>query len=113
MSPSSGEETYIEGSNETQLKKNSTGAPRQDKVPLGVLGRLKPWIISMFSTTRVVGRQPYTPAAFTPGEIRGTQLRRLSRPQGTWFLLEGTTEKIPSDTTGNQSQDRLNSSAAP
>jgi len=33
----------------------------------------------------VVGRQPYAPAAFTPGEIPGTHFQRLSRPQGTWF----------------------------
>jgi len=41
----------------------------------------------MFGTTRVVGRQPYTPAAFTPGEIPGTHFQRLSRPLGTWFCL--------------------------
>jgi len=33
----------------------------------------------------VVGRQPYAPAAFTPGEIPGTHFQGLSRPQGTWF----------------------------
>jgi len=33
----------------------------------------------------VVGRQPKAPAAFIPGEIPGTQVQRLSRPQGTWF----------------------------
>jgi len=41
-----------------------------------------------FGTTRVVGRQPYAPAAFTPGEIPGTHFQRLSRPQGTWFRRE-------------------------
>ena len=49
------------------------------------LGRLRPRIFLTFGTTRVVGRQPYTPAAFTPGEIPGTRFKRLSRPQGTWF----------------------------
>jgi hypothetical protein len=39
----------------------------------------------MFGATRVVGRQPYAPTAFTPGEIPGTHFQRLSRPQGTWF----------------------------
>jgi len=43
--------------------------PRQAEVAQGVPGRLKPWIFLMFGTTRVVGRQPYAPAAFTPGEI--------------------------------------------
>jgi hypothetical protein len=36
-------------------------------------------------TTRVVGRQPYAPATFTPGEIPGTHFRGLSRPLDTWF----------------------------
>jgi hypothetical protein len=66
----------------------------------------------------MVGRQPYVPATFTPGEIPGTHFHRLSRPQGTWFLSEGTTEKIPSD-TGNRSRavrlvaQRLNHYATP
>jgi hypothetical protein len=41
--------------------------PQQAEVALVVPGRLRPRIISTFGTTRVVGRQPYTPAAFTPG----------------------------------------------
>ena len=57
-------------------------------MPLGVPGRLRPRIISTFSTTRAIGRQPYAPAAFTPGEIPGTHFQRLSRPQGTWFCLK-------------------------
>jgi hypothetical protein len=65
--------------------KKSKGAPRQAEVALGVPGRLRPQIISTFSTTRVVGHQPHAPAAFTPREIPGTHFQRLSRPQGTWF----------------------------
>jgi hypothetical protein len=34
-------------------------------VAKGVPGRLRPRIFSTFGTTRVVGRQPYAPAAFT------------------------------------------------
>ena len=41
-----------------------------------------------FGTTRVVGRQPYAPTAFTLGEIPGTHFQRLSRSQGTWFRRE-------------------------
>ena len=37
----------------------------------GVPDRLRPWIFLTFGTTRVVGRQPYASAAFTPGEIPG------------------------------------------
>jgi hypothetical protein len=45
------------------------GLPQQAEVAQGVPGRLKPRIFLTFGTTRVVGRQPYAPAAFTPGEI--------------------------------------------
>ena len=45
---------------------------KQAEVAQGVPCRLRPRIISTFGTTRVVGRQPYAPAAFTPGEIPGT-----------------------------------------
>jgi len=38
----------------------------------GVPGRLRPRIFLTFGTTRVVGRKPYIPATFTPGEIPGT-----------------------------------------
>jgi len=41
--------------------------PQQDEVAQGVPGRFL-----MFGTARVVGRQPYAPGAFTPGEIPGT-----------------------------------------
>ena len=59
--------------------KKSKGIPRQAEVALGVPGR----IFSTFGTTRVVGRQPNAPAAFTPGEIPGTHFQRLSLTQGT------------------------------
>ena len=49
----------------------------------GFPGRLRPRIFVTFGTTRVVGRQPYAPAAFTPGEIPGTHFQGLSRPQGS------------------------------
>ena len=52
---------------------------------LGVPGRLRPRISSTFGTTRVAGRQPKAPAAFTLGEIPGTHFQRLIRPHGTWF----------------------------
>jgi hypothetical protein len=62
--------------------------PKQAEVAQGVPGRLRPRIFLTFGTTRVVGRQPYAPAAFTPGEIPGTHFERLSRPKGTWFRRE-------------------------
>ena len=48
------------------------GLPKQAEVAQGVPDRLRPQIFLTFGTTRVVGRQPYAPAAFTPGEIPGT-----------------------------------------
>jgi hypothetical protein len=62
-------------------------------VAQGVPGRLRPRIVSTFGTTRVVGRQPNAPAAFTPREIPGTHFQRLSRPQGTWFCGKEPREK--------------------
>ena len=42
------------------------GLPQHAEVTEGVLGRLRSRIFLTFGTTRVVGRQPYAPAAFTP-----------------------------------------------
>ena len=53
-------------------KGKGKGLPQQAEVAQGVPGRLRPRIFLTFGTTRVVGRQPYAPAAFTPGEIPGT-----------------------------------------
>ena len=55
--------------------------PQQAEEAKGVPGRLKPRIFLTFGTTRVVVRQPYSPAAFTPGEIPGTHFHSLSRPR--------------------------------
>ena len=51
---------------------SSSGLPQQAEVAQGVPGRLRPQIFLTFGTTRVVGCQPYAPAAFTPEEIPGT-----------------------------------------
>jgi len=45
------------------------GLPQQAQ---GVPARLRPQIFLTFGTTRVLGRQPYAPAAFSAGEIAGT-----------------------------------------
>ena len=52
--------------------RESKSLPQQAEVAQGVPVRLRPRIFLTFSTARVVGRQSYTPAAFTPGEIPGT-----------------------------------------
>ena len=75
------------------FKGKSKGIPRQAEVALGVPGRLRTRIFSTFGTTRVVGRQPKAPAAFTPGEIPGTHFQRLSRPKGTWFCRKEPRKK--------------------
>jgi hypothetical protein len=75
------------------IKVKGKGIPRQAEVALGVPVRLRPRIFSTFGTTRVVGRQPNAPAAFTPGEIPGNHFQRLSRPQGTWFCRKEPRKK--------------------
>jgi len=48
----------------------------------------------------MVGRQPYTPAAFTPDEIPGTHFQGLSRPQGTWLCWGEPRKKFPVTPSG-------------
>ena len=55
-----------------QRKVKGKGLPQQAEVAQGVPCRLRPRIFLTLDTTRVVGRQPYAPAVFTPGEIPGT-----------------------------------------
>jgi len=70
--------------------------PQQTEVAQGVPGRLRPRIFLMFGTTRVAVHQPYAPAAFTPGEIPGTQiLEAESTP--LHMVPSVATGKIPSD----------------
>ena len=78
----------------------------------GIPGKLRPRIFLTFGTTRVVGRQPYAPAAFTPGEIPGTHFLEAESTPGH-MVLSVATEKITSDTIGNRSRDRPTSSAVP
>ena len=46
--------------------------PQQVEVAQRVPGSLRTRNFLTFGATRVVGRQPYAPAAFTSGEIPGT-----------------------------------------
>jgi len=79
--------------------KYCTGAlkfiPQQAQLARGGPSRLRPRIFLTFGTTRVVGRQPYAPAAFTSGKIPDTHFQRLSRPQGTWFRRGEPRKKSP------------------
>jgi hypothetical protein len=69
--------------------------PRQAEVAQGVPGRLMSRTFLTFGTTRVEGRQPYAPAAFTPGEIPGNHFQGLRRPQNTWFRRGEPRKKYP------------------
>ena len=80
---------------------------------LEVPDRLRPQIISTFGTTRVVGRQPYAPAAFTPGEFHITHFQRLSRPQGTWFSRKEPRKKSPVTPPGIDLRNVLNHYVTP
>jgi len=53
-------------------EKKGKGLPQQADVVQRVPAKLRPRIFLTFGTTRVVSRQPYAPAVFTPGEIPGT-----------------------------------------
>jgi len=44
------------------------GLPQQAEMAQGVPGKLRPRNFLTFGTTKVVGRQAYAPAAFTPGD---------------------------------------------
>jgi hypothetical protein len=49
-------------------KGKGKGLPQEAEVAQGIPGRLRPRIFLTFGITKVVGRQHYAPAAFTPGE---------------------------------------------
>ena len=68
--------------------------PQQAEMAQGVLGRLRPRIFLTFSTTMVVGHQPYKPAAFTPGEIPRTQFQSLGRPQANGSGIDPGTSQL-------------------
>ena len=83
----------------TPVAREGKGLPQQAEVVQGVPGRLRPRIFITFGTTRVVVRQPYAPASFTPGEMPGTHFLEAESTPGH-VVLSVATEKIPSDTTG-------------
>ena len=68
--------------------------PQQAEVAQGVPGRLRTRIFLTFGTTRMAGRQPNAPAAFTPGEIPGT-LSEAESTSGHMVPSGGATEKNP------------------
>ena len=69
--------------------------PQQAEVTQGVPGKLRPRIFLTFGTTRVVGPQPYVPAAFAPGEIPGNHFQKASRPKGIWSCREPRKKSPP------------------
>ena len=87
--------------------------PQQAEVAQGVPGRLKPRIFLTFGTKRVVDRQSYTPAAFTPRRNPWYSFPGAESTPGQIVLSGVATEKIPTDTTGDRSGDRPTSSAVP
>jgi hypothetical protein len=64
-----------------------------------------------FGTMKVIGRQPYAPAGFTPGVSWYSFLEAESTPGH--MVPSVASEKFPSDTTGDRSRDPPISSAAP
>jgi hypothetical protein len=74
--------------------------PQQAKVAQVVPGRLMSRIFLTLGTTRMVG------------EIHGTHFSEAESTPGH-MVPSGVTEKIPSDSTGNQFRDFPTSSAVP
>jgi hypothetical protein len=87
------------------MKENGHGhghTHNRSQGPKGVPGRLRPRILLTFGTTRVVGRQPHAPAAFTP---RGNPWYSFSEAESTpgHTVPLVATEKFPSVTPpGNE-----------
>jgi hypothetical protein len=81
--------------------------------PKGVPGRLRPRIFLTFGTTRVVGRQPHAPAAFTPRGIPWYSFLEAESTLGHMVPSVATEKNTQCDTTGNRSRDRPTSSAVP
>jgi len=75
--------------------------PQQAEVAQGVPGRLRPRIFLTFGTARVVGRQPYAPATFSPRRNPWYSFSEAKLTPGHMVLSVGATEKIPSFATGN------------
>jgi len=76
----------------SDIRIKGKGLPQQAEVTQGVPDRLRGRIFLTFGTTKVVGGQPYAPAAFTPGEILGTHfLEADSTPRH--MVLSIATEK--------------------
>jgi hypothetical protein len=94
------------------LKIKGKGLPQWAEVAQGVPGRLKSRIFLTFGTTRVVGCQPYAPGRLYHRRIPWYSFLEAESNKGH-MVLSVATEKIPSDTTGNRSQDRPTSSAVP
>jgi hypothetical protein len=65
--------------------------------PKGVPGRLTPRIFLTFGTTRVVGRHPHAPAAFTPRGVPWYSFLETESTPGH-MVPSVATEKIPSVT---------------
>jgi len=58
---------FCESTYKRKVKVEVNVIPRQAEMAQGVPGSLRPRIFLTFGTSRVVGRQPNAPAAFTPG----------------------------------------------
>jgi hypothetical protein len=79
------------------IRKGKGHSHNRPQGPKGVLGRLRPRIFLTFGTTRVVGRQPHAPAAFTPRWIPWYSFSEVESTPGHMVPLVAK-GKIPSVT---------------
>jgi hypothetical protein len=79
------------------LRAYKSHAHNRPQGPKGVPGRLRPRIFLTFGTTRVVGREPHAPAAFTPRRNPWYSFLEAESTPGH-MVLSVAREKIPSVT---------------
>jgi hypothetical protein len=93
-------------------KVKGKGLPQQAEVVQGVPVRLRPRIFLTFGTTWVVGRQPYSPAAFTPKRNLWYSFVE-AEPTPGHMVPSVTTEKSPVTPPGIDPPGRPTSSEVP
>ena len=90
--------------------KLSKGVPRHAEVAQGVPGSLRPRIVLTFRHYKGGRSSAIRTGRLYPRRNPWYSFSGTQSTPGHKVLSEGTTEKIPSDTTGNRSRDRPTSS---
>ena len=95
------------------VKSKGKGLPRQAEVAQGVPGRLRPQVFFTFLHYKGGKLSAKRTGLLYPRRNPWYSLSEAESTSGHMVLSGEPRKKIPSDTTGNRSRDRLTSSAAP